>query len=64
MEYVITEKQNVNSTRKGEIVEAKTLTAAKIAASKRQFYQGTVLTIHSPSGELLAVKKNGGWIDY
>ena len=50
--FTITEKQDRNSTRAGEAVEAKSLTAAKRKASSLQFFQGTVMTIESENGTL------------
>ncbi|MFT3758419.1 hypothetical protein [Thauera sp.] len=62
--FIITEKQDLNSTRKGEIVEAKDLTGAKRAASRSQLFQGTVLTVESESGVLLAWKPaKASWIN-
>lgn len=58
--FTISELQNVNSTRKGYTVEAKDLAAAKRIASKKQFFQGTVLEISDAKGRL-AVKENGKW---
>ncbi len=59
--YIVTEKQNVNSVRAGEKIEAQTLSAAKRKAARLQMFQVTVLTIESQSGALLAVKKDGKW---
>ena len=62
--FIITEKQDRNSTRAGEVVEAKSLTAAKRKASSLQFFQGTVMTIESENGTLLSWKdKAGKWSD-
>lgn len=58
--YTITEKQNAQSTRKGEQIEALDLAAAKRAASRMQMFHGTVLTIEA-NGTLLAVKRGGKW---
>ncbi len=62
--FIITEKQDRNSTRAGETVEAKSLSAAKRKASSLQFFQGTVMTIESENGQLLSWKdKAGKWND-
>jgi len=63
MKYVITEKQNVNSVRKGFVIEAANLAAAKRLAAREQMFHGTVLTIESESGALLAIKQAGKWRD-
>ena len=57
--YIITEKQNLFSTREGVAVEATSLTSAKRIASKDQVFNGTVLTVESQSGALLAYKEAG-----
>lgn len=62
MKYLITEKQNLNSHRQGDIIEAKNLNAAKIQASKRQSFEGTVLQISTTDGILLSTKTTN-WID-
>lgn len=61
--YVVTEKQNVNSVRNGLVIEAADLAAAKRRASREQMFQGTVMTIESESGALLAIKQDGKWRD-
>lgn len=62
--YIITEKQGLNSSRQGETIEAKDLTAAKRAASRMKMFQGTVMTIESENGTLLSWKDRGGkWND-
>lgn len=43
--WYMTETQNINSLRKPEALKAKTLNGAKAAASRKQFFQGTVLSI-------------------
>ena len=64
MKVIITEKQNLQSLRTGEIVEVTTLTAAKRAATKNQAFYGTVLTIESESGSMLAYKEDGkSWVN-
>lgn len=60
--YTITEKQNVNSTRIGEVVEAKSLSDAKRIASRSQCFCGTVMTIEH-EGHMFAYKKNGSWFN-
>ena len=62
--FIITEKQDIQSTRAGEAVEAKSLSAAKRKASSLQFFQGTVMTIESENRTLLSWKdKAGKWND-
>lgn len=62
--FIITEKQDIQSTRAGEAVEAKSLSAAKRKASSLQFFQGTVMTIEGENGTLLSWKdKAGKWND-
>jgi hypothetical protein len=65
--YYIAELQNRNSYRKAEKIDAKTLTAAKRVATRRQAFQGTVLeigtTVNSQGFILnpIAVRENGRW---
>jgi hypothetical protein len=61
--YKITELQNANSTRKGEMVEAKSLTEAKRKASRMQMFQGTALEVADADGLILSTKENGAWND-
>lgn len=61
MKFVIREIQNAQSYRAGETIEACDLRAAKIAASKRQMFQGTVLVIEDVHEYRLAVKEDGKW---
>lgn len=61
--YVVTEKQNAHSVRKGLVIEAADLAAAKRRASREQMFQGTVLTIEDQAGNLLAVKHGKKWED-
>ena len=56
--YIITEKQNLNSSREGIKIEVKNLAAAKRAATKSQAFHGTVLTIETESGAMLATKED------
>lgn len=63
MLFILTEKQNLNSYRDGEIITAKTLTSAKRKAARRKFFQGTVLTLETLTREMLAYKAHGKWID-
>lgn len=58
--YTITEKQNLNSVRKGAEFQAKDLTAAKRIASREKMFQGTVMTVEQ-NGRLLAYKESGVW---
>ncbi len=60
--YIITELQNAQSHRKGQTVEAETLTAAKRKASQLQMFQGTVMEIATDSG-VISRKQDGKWID-
>lgn len=63
--YIIKEVQDVNSEREGTQIEAKNLRAAKRAASRGQFYQGTVLKIENEIGILLAYKESGKfWVNW
>lgn len=61
--YIITELQNAQSSRKGETVEAESLTVAKRKASKLQMFQGTVMEIAAENGALISRKQDGKWID-
>ncbi len=64
MNVIITETQNRASYRRGDVVTVKSLAGAKIAASKRQVYQGTFLSIKdADTGELLATRDTSkrGW---
>lgn len=62
--FIITEKQDIQSARAGEAVEAKSLSAAKRKASSLQFFKSTVMTIESENGTLLSWKdKAGKWND-
>lgn len=65
MEYIVTEKENLNSQRIGYIVETKKLVTAKRLASQNQCFQNTVLTIEwkNANGEivLLAHKEGNSW---
>lgn len=60
--YCITEKQSVNSVREGYHVECASLLQAKREATKRQMFQGTVLTVEH-LGQLLSVKTGKKWED-
>jgi len=62
MQYTVTEKQNMNSYRDGELVEARNLADAKRKASRMQSFQGTVLEISDTSGPI-CYKENGKWKD-
>ena len=62
MKFYITETQNVQSQRAGEIIEAKDLAQAKRKASAAQFFKGTTMKVYSENQTtLLAVKQNGKW---
>ena len=62
--YIITEKQDLQSTREGKKVEASNLTAAKRAATRGRAFYGTVLTIENENGILLASKNGAKWINH
>ena len=61
--FIITEKQNAQSSRNGETVEAADLTAAKRKASGMQMFKGTVMEIAAENGPVLSRKEGGRWID-
>lgn len=58
--FIIKELQNVASQRDGVEVEAKTLAAAKRAATRMQQFQNTVLVVSDQKGRL-SVKQGGKW---
>lgn len=61
--YYISETQNINSIREGELVKAKTLVEAKRLASKMQCFCGTVMKIES-NNNLVAYKEDGKkWVN-
>lgn len=62
-DYVITEKSDVNATRAGRNIQAKTLADAKRSASRGQFFKNTVLVIANKFGGVLSIKQNGEWND-
>jgi len=61
--YIITEKQNANSARKGEKIEAESLSSAKACTTRAQMFRGTVLTVEAENGTVLAIKKDGRWTE-
>ena len=61
--YIVTEKQNAQSSRKGQTIEAANLTAAKRKACGLQMFKGTVLEIAAENGAVLSRKQGGRWID-
>lgn len=62
--FILIEKENFNSERKGLTFKAKTLTGAKIKASNLQCFDNTLLELTDASGYTLAVKeKSGKWIN-
>lgn len=64
MAYLMQELQNEFSFRKAETLTAKTLTTAKIEATKKQLFQDTVLIVsESNNGTRLSLKKDGKWMD-
>lgn len=58
--YTIIEAQNLNSVRDGVEIKAKDIKSAKRAASKAQFFHGTILKIEQ-NGRLVAYKDANGW---
>ena len=61
--YIVTEKQNAQSSRKGQTIEAANLTAAKRKASGLQVFKGTVLEIAAENGAVLSREEEGRWTD-
>ena len=61
--YTMRELECLHSHRQGEQIKAKSLAGAKRAASKRQFFLGTVLVLENAQGERIAYKKGGKWTD-
>ena len=69
MKYILRELQNINSFREGEEIEAANLTAAKAMASRKQLFQGTILTLtvggttalDDTTGEVVCYKDAEGW---
>jgi hypothetical protein len=61
--FIIREVQNRGSFRQGYEIQAKSLTQAKMVASKRQYYHGTVLVIENENGTVLAEKFDDKWWD-
>ena len=67
MKFYFSEVQGLNNFRKAEAFEAKDLTRAKILASKKQAFEGTVLTIGTEINEEglivnpIAVKVGKNW---
>ena len=64
--YTIIEKSDLNATREGTKIFAKSLAAAKQVATKTQFFHGTVLEIQDENGNRLATKTSTGtkWFTY
>lgn len=62
MKFIFKELENPQSFRKGSVIDAVSLTAAKRAASRRQQFQGTVLVLETDRGTRLAIKE-GKWKD-
>ena len=61
MRVIITEMQNSGSYREGTKHNVKSLTSAMRLATKNQCFYGTVLTVETENGELLASKSEGKW---
>lgn len=62
--YFTNEKQHINSHRENEGPALKTLRGAKIAATKRQYFQGTTVSVETESGETVAYKEpKCEWVD-
>ena len=61
----MTETQNTNSFKDGidEVIEATSLTNAKRIASRKQFFQGTVINLFTDDNQenLVARKSNSSW---
>lgn len=58
--FIITEKQSLNSDRKGRTIRCKNLESAKTIATQCQCFQRTFMTIEDEKGTLLAYKEDGG----
>ena len=63
MKYIVRELQNANSTREGTFVSAKSLASVKRKASRDQLFEGTILTIETTDGRVVATKTAGDWED-
>lgn len=63
MKYIVEEKQNLQSYRKGKEIDVINLRQAKIKASREQAFFGTVLVVKSINGNELSCKENGRWVD-
>lgn len=61
--FTMIEKENFNSERNGITFPAKNLLGAKIAASKRQAFYGTVIELLDSNNDTVAVKKDGVWVE-
>jgi hypothetical protein len=63
--YTIREMLNAQSFR-GESgkITSKSLSGAKIKASKMQMFQGTVLIIENEDGARLAIKEGKAWTNF
>ena len=61
--YLVRELQNLQSTCSPEHFYCENLSIAKRLATKSQIFQGSVLTISTPTGIRLAYKKGGKWIN-
>ena len=57
--YIVTEKDNINSYRKGHRLKAKSLTSAKRAARRRQMFFRTVMVLSTPDGLDICYAKHG-----
>lgn len=70
MKYYLMEIANRGSYSEAESFEAKNLTSAKRTASRRQFFQGTILVLGrevNSDGYVtnpIAIKEKGEWTDY
>ncbi len=62
--YTVRELECLNSYRAGSQIEANSLTGAKIAASARQSFVGTVVVLEDAQGARVAYKKGGTWTDW
>lgn len=62
--YLITEKQDLNSKREGDKIQALNLTQAKLQATKNQMFQNTILVIERDGVELAYNTNEGIWKNF
>jgi hypothetical protein len=64
MTYYMHETNNVNARRGApDVIHAKSLRAAKSAASRLRFYRGTFLVLTNAVGAVVAIHDGTGWAD-